>query len=331
MVAIHPSTPSVAAPRAGAPFATFWRGSPPLSAVALLMLVAAPVFAVGVLVDPRTITGAPAWLKPFKFAISTAVYSLTLAWIFGRLEGWPRVRRVVGWTTAVVFAVEVAIIALQAGRGTTSHFNASTPLDGALVGVMGLAIAIQTLVSVAVAVALWRQRFDDRPLGWALRVGMILTILGALTGALMTRPTAEQLAAARAGEGLPIVGAHTVGAPDGGAGVPVTGWSREHGDLRVPHFVGLHAIQVLALVAVGLRRWRRPEPVRVKAVLAAAASYAALFALLLWEALRGRSVVAPDALALASFAAWAAVTALTFAWIGADAGARHEHLDRRTA
>ena len=225
----------------------------------------------------------------------------------------------------------MAIIALQAGRGTTSHFNASTPLDGALVGLMGLAIAIQTLVSVGVAVALWRQRFDDRPLGWALRLGMTLTILGALTGALMTRPTAEQLAAARAGQGLPIVGAHTVGAPDGGAGVPVIGWSREHGDLRVPHFVGLHAIQVLALVAVGLRRWRRPEPVRVKAVLATAASYAALFALLLWEALRGRSVVAPDTLALAALAAWATVTALAFAWIGADAGARRAHLDRRAA
>ena len=86
---------------------------------------------------------------------------------------------------------------------------------------------------------------------------------------------------------------------DGGPGVPVTGWSREHGDLRVPHFIGLHAIQALALVAVVLRRWRRPEAVRVKAVLAAAASYASLFLLLLWSALRGHSVVAPDATALA--------------------------------
>ena len=47
------------------------------------MLVAAGAALVGMLVDPRIITGAPAWLKPFKFAISTAIYSLTLAWIFG--------------------------------------------------------------------------------------------------------------------------------------------------------------------------------------------------------------------------------------------------------
>jgi hypothetical protein len=119
---------------------------------------------------------------------------------------------------------------------------------------------------------------------------------------------------------------------DGGPGVPVTGWSREHGDLRVAHFVGLHAIQVLALVAVGLRRWHRPEAVRVRAVLAAAASYAALFVLLLWEALRGQSVVAPDAIALASIAVWAGVTVLAAVWIAlASRDAQRDGLNRMPA
>jgi hypothetical protein len=144
---------------------------------------------------------------------------------------------------------------------------------------------------------------------------MTLTIAGAFTGGLMTRPTAAQLADVRAGRGLPIVGAHTVGGLDGGPGVPVTGWSLEHGDVRVPHFVGLHAVQVLALVALALRRWRRPEAVRVRAVFAAAASYAALFLLLLWGAMRGRSVVAPDAAALASMAIWVAVSVLALGWL----------------
>ena len=293
-----------------------WSASPPLTAVGLLMLVVAIPSAVGIVVDPRIITGAPAWLKPFKFAISTAVYSLTLAWMFGFLTNWPRMRRVVGWTTATVFVLEVAIIDMQAWRGTTSHFNAATTLDRVLFTIMGAAILVQTFVSVSVAVALWRQRFSDRSLGWALTLGMTLTIAGALTGPLMTRPTAEQLADARASRGLPIVGAHSVGGPDGGPGLPVTGWSREHGDVRVPHFIGLHAIQVLALVAVGLRRWDRPEDVRVRAMLAAAASYAMLFVLLLVGALRGQSVVAPDAIVLASLAIWTALTVFTFGWIG---------------
>ena len=308
-----------------------WRASPPLTAVGLLMLVAAALSVIGVFADPRIITGAPAWLKPFKFAISIAIYSLTLAWIFGVLSGWPRVRRIVGWTTAIVFVLELAIIDAQAWRGTTSHFNSATMLDRVLFIVMGSAIMVQTLVSIAVAVALWRQRFADRALGWALRFGMTLTIAGALVGPLMTRPTAEQLARVRATGHLPIVGAHTVGAPDGGPGVPVTGWSREHGDLRVPHFVGLHAIQALALFAVVLRRWRRPEFVHVRAVFAAAGSYAVLLLLLLWEALRGKSVVTPDAVALATIAAWAALSALAAGWIGFSSRNAGEPLDRSVA
>jgi hypothetical protein len=306
---------SAAGPRAAAVLDRLWRASPPLTAVGALMLVVTGASLVAMLVDPRIITGAPAWLKPFKFAVSTAIYSLTLAWIFGWLPDWPRVRRVVGWTTALVFVLEVAIIDTQAWRGTTSHFNVSTPLDAMLFFVMGGAILTQTLVSVAAAVALWRQPFTDRSLGWALRLGMSLTIVGALTGPLMTRPTAAQLAHARAGEHMTTAGAHTVGGVDGGPGVPVTGWSREHGDVRIPHFIGLHAVQALALIAVGLRRWRRPEAARLRALLAAAASYGSLFLLLLWAALRGQSIVAPDATALASFAIWAVVTVLVLRWI----------------
>jgi hypothetical protein len=274
------------------------------------MLLAAIASLAGILVDPRVITGVPAWLKPFKFAISTSIYSFTLAWVFGWLSDWPRVRRLVGWTTAIVFVLEVSIIDTQAWRGTTSHFNASTTLDRTLFIIMGSAIMLQTIVSVAVAVALWRQRFADRSLGWALRLGMTITIIGALTGGLMTRPTPRQLEAMRAGAPMTTIGAHTVGAPDGGPGIPVTAWSSEHGDVRVPHFVGLHALQVLALFAIALRWWRRPEDVRVRTVLAATASYTALFALLLWEALRGRSVTSTDPTTLAALAIWGVGTAL---------------------
>ena len=323
------AVPFSAADRAASVIDRLWRASPPLTGVGMLMLVVAGVSLVGMLVDPRMITGAPAWLKPFKFAISTAIYSLTLAWIFTFLLDRPRIRRVVGWTTAIVFVLEVAIIDAQAWRGTTSHFNVSTTLDAVLFAVMGAAILLQTLASVAVAVALWRQRFSDQVLGWALRLGMTLTIIGALTGPLMTRPTEAQLAAAREGGRMTTAGAHTVGGVDGSPGVPVTGWSREHGDLRIPHFIGLHAIQTLALIAVGLRRWRRSETIRVRTLLAAAASYASLFLLLLWDALRGQSVVAPDARALASIAIWAMVTALVLGWIGLGSRiASRENLDR---
>ena len=216
-----------------------WRSDKALTASALLMVAALAAFLVGLAVDPRIITGAPVWLKPAKFAASTAIYMFTLAWIFTYLSEWPRLRRVVGLGSAAIFMVEVAIIGLQAWRGTTSHFNFSTPLDSALFSFMGSAIVIQTLMSVWVAVALWRQPFRDRALGWALRFGMLITIAGASTGGLMTRPTEAQLEQVAATRQVSILGAHTVGAPDGGPGLPGTGWSVEHGDLRVPHFIGL--------------------------------------------------------------------------------------------
>jgi len=321
----------VARTRAATLLGRLWSASPPLTVVGTLMLVVAGASLVGIFIDPRIITGVPAWLKPFKFAISAAIYSLTLAWVFGWLSDWPRVRRVVGWTTAITFVLEVAIVDMQAWRGTTSHFNVSTVLDALLFSVMGAAIFLQTAASVAVAIALWRQRFIDRPLGWALRLGMTLTIAGALTGALMTRPTAEQLVEVRAGGGMMTVGAHTVGGPDGGSGIPVTRWSRDHGDVRVPHFIGLHAIQVLALAALGLRRWRRPEVARVQAVLVFGASYAALFLLLIWQALRGQSVASPDVVTLQSLAAWAGGTLVALGWIALGSRSVSHGLSRRIA
>ena len=289
------------------------QGSRPLTATGLVMLAVLAGTLVGLAVDPRIITGAPAWLKPAKFAASIAIYTFTLAWIFTLIPEWRRTRRIVERTTAVTLVLEIVIISLQAFRGTTSHFNVGTVLDGVFFTIMGVAILVQTLSTIAVATALWRHQFADRALGWALRLGMTITIVGALSGGLMTRPTAQQLDAARAGARMTVAGAHTVGGPDGGPGVPGTGWSTEHGDLRVPHFLGLHALQVLPIVALVLRRQRLAEIVRVRLILIASASYAALLGILLLQALSGQSVLAPDGLTLVLLGLWALGTLIAAA------------------
>ena len=286
-----------------------WQASPALTAVGLGMLAVFVLTLAGLVADPRVISGAPAWLKPAKFAISTAIYAITFAWIFTYLTAWPRLARIVGATTAGVLVLEVASIAAQAARGTTSHFNVGTPLDAVVFGVMGIGIVVQTLAAIAVAVALWRQPFADRALGWALRLGMTITIIGASTGGMMTVPTEAQIANARATHQMPLSGAHTVGGPDGGPGIVGTGWSREHGDIRVPHFLGLHALQGLALVALFLPR-RSPDARRVRLTLVAAGSYVALFVVLLVQALRGEPLMTPSAPILVSFAIWVLGSAL---------------------
>ena len=299
----------VKTPRLVSLLSRLWAADAPLTAVGLLMIALLGVAAVGLMIDPRVVTGAPVWLKPAKFAASIAIYTLTLAWVFTYLAPWTRTRRIVSRTTVVVMVLEWAIIALQAWRGTTSHFNMSTALDATLFSVMGGAIILQTFTSVAVAVALWRQHFNDRALGWALRLGMTITIVGALTGGLMTRPTSLQLEQLRAGQAVAVIGGHTVGAVDGGPGLPGTGWSVEHGDLRVAHFIGLHALQALALLALVLGRRRSRDGAPARVVIVAGASYALLYALLVWQALRGESVANPEMTTVVALAAWAAATA----------------------
>ena len=306
-----------------------WNASRPLTAVGLGMLAALAASLMMMAIDPRVVAGAPAWLTPAKFAISTAIYALTLAWLFTYLPARTRLTRVVGWGTALILVLEVALIDLQAARGVTSHFNAATPFDLVVFSVMGGAIAIAWGLSIALAIALFRQTFSDPALGWAIRVGMLITVVGAGIGGLMTRPTSDQLAAARATHTMPIAGAHTVGAPDGGPGLPGTGWSREHGDLRVPHFLGLHAVQIVPIVALLLGQVSSGAR-RRRAVLVAAASYASLVAILLVQALAGEPVAAPGAATSTALALWAAATAAGLAVAMVPAGNSSADVSRRT-
>jgi hypothetical protein len=307
----HQEGPMKRAPGTAASLvARAWAIDRPLTAVTVAMLPLLAACLVGLAVDPRLISGAPAWLKPAKFAASIAIFSATMVWVFSYLPAWPRLRRRVSVIASAVFVLEMSIISLQAWRGTTSHFNTATPLDATLFATMGAAILMQTATTVAVAIALWRQTFADRALGWALRLGMAISIAGSLTGGLMAQPTRAQIAEARATGRMPVSGAHTVGAPDGGPGLPGTGWSTQHGDIRVAHFVGLHALQVLpAMLWLTRSRGRA----RTAVVVAAAASDASLFALLLWQALMGEPVMHPSAPTVAAFVAWAAGSAAALA------------------
>lgn len=289
--------------------ATARRGNGPLAAAGLLMLALLPLCLAGLALDARTLGGMPVWMKPAKFAVSGGLYLLTLAWMLAHVSVWPRAVGRLSAVVAVLLPLEIAIILLQAARGTASHFNRTTPLDGVLFGVMGVGILVVWLASVGLCAALFRQRFTDRVRGWSLRLGLAISLAGMALGGLMLAPTSAQMERARATGEMPVVGAHTVGAPDGGPGLPVTGWSRTHGDQRAAHFLAMHAMQVLPLLGAWVARRRG----RVAAIAVGGASYAALIALVLWEALQGRPVMAPGEGTPALLAGWAALTALGLA------------------
>ncbi|WP_329226941.1 hypothetical protein OG488_07075 [Streptomyces sp. NBC_01460] len=278
------------------------------------MIVMSVVGAVGVLVDDRVLAGAPIWAKPFKFAVSFVAYALALAWMLTLLT---RARRV-GWWAGTVVALacagEMAVITGQVVRGRRSHFNQATPLDSTLYQVMAVTVVILWAGTLVIALLLLRARIADRASAWAVRSGVLIALVGAAFGFLMTQPSAGQ----RAAGGLDtadVVGAHAVGVPDGGPSMPLTGWSTTGGDLRVPHFVGMHALQVLPLLLLALlllaprvTRLRDPR-VRLRLVLVASGAYAAVVALVTWQALRGQPLVRPDGATLAAAGLIAAATA----------------------
>lgn len=285
-----------------------WAESKVLTSTSILMIGALCVFATGMVLDPRTVTGAPAWLKPAKFAISTAIFSITVAWLYRHLSVWRPFLRALAAVISGVFVVEVAIIAFQAARGVPSHFNASSQFDGALFGVMGVAIGILWLATIGLFAALLRQRFENPAWGWWLRLGVLITVIGSAAGGSMLRITEEQAAAKRAGQRLVAIGGHTVGAEDGGPGLPGTGWSTEHGDLRIAHFFGLHGMQILPLTGWLLMRRRYRIAVQTRFAFVTAASYTALIGIVYWQALRGQSIVAPDEITLTALAVWSLLT-----------------------
>ena len=274
-----------------------WQTSPPLVVFAGLSLAFAAGAGIGIVVDARTLDDVSVWLKPLKFGVSNAAFAVTLAWMLADLSDRRRFVQRVGWGVALVFALENALIALQAARGVHSHFNATTYLDAAIVTTMGAAIIAAMGLCVAIARALFR-RPASGACAHAARLGLAIAIGGASIGGLMGVPTRDQLSNVREGA---VLGGHTVGGPDGGPGLPVTHWSRSHGDLRVAHFAGLHAMQVLPLAGWVIARRQRSAVLQHALVRAAAAAYAALVGILLWQALRGESVASPGAATVLAF------------------------------
>lgn len=238
--------------------------------VGVFHLLLFAVFSALLLLDPRELGGAGIWLKPWKFALSIAVYLGTVAWMASLLPG-SRLARVVGWVAAVAMLAEQSLITMQAARGVASHYNVATAFDARVFQAMGVAIVVNTLALLVLLVRSMALEARGREaMVWGVRLGLAVFVAGSLEGFVMT----SQLA-------------HSVGGADGGPGIPLFRWSTEVGDLRVAHFLGIHAIQVLPWLGWLVdRRVARPG-LRVALAWMLAAVYVALAVAALWLALSG--------------------------------------------
>lgn len=281
---------------------TVLRWNRPLLFFTAVMAVLAVIAGIGVLADPRVLTGAPIWLKPFKFAVSFVLYTFTLAWMLSLLPRRSRVAEIAVTVVLATSVAEIVVIVTQVVRGTTSHYNETTPLNYALFQVMGLAVMLLFLAHFVLGIVIARQRLTDRVSAHAVRWGLGLSLLGMAVAIPMVQP--GQAPAGVDG----ISGAHSVGVADGGPGLPLVGWSTVGGDLRIGHFVGLHALQALPLLAL-LLGTRLDRLTRARLVAVAGCAYGILTLMLTWQALRGQPLLEPDGLTLAAWASLAVTTA----------------------
>jgi hypothetical protein len=288
----------------------------PLLVHTTLMFTLVVVSAVGLFVDDRLLTGASVWVKPMKFGFAMGVYGLTLAWLLSKLGKGRRI----GWWLGTIFAIagvlDVGAVTYAAAHGTFSHFNRNTdPVARTVQTVFSFGIMPLLLTTLIIAILVLVQRTGDRAMTRALRIGLGLALASMVVALWLSTSSGAtpRTVTDAAGHPVSMVGGHGIGDPDG-HGMFLTDWSTTGGDLRVPHFIGLHAIQVLLLVTAVLqvlatsRTWLRNERVRARLAGITGLGYTGIFAVLTWQAWRGQPVNHPDGRTLTALAAVAVLT-----------------------
>lgn len=226
------------------------------------------------LLDPTQVLGIDRWIKPMKFFISIAIFLWTIAVYLYFLKRNEKFARRISWAMIAIMIVEMTIITGQAARGATSHFNNSTPLNSILFAVMGTAIIVNTILVTLILYKYFSTEIElPKSILWGMRLGLIVFLLGSIEGGYMAAQTG-----------------HTVGAVDGGPGLPGVNWSTIAGDLRIAHFLGLHALQAIPLAAYLIEKVK----LRAGAILTVgfAAAYFAIFTLIFIQALMGKPLLA---------------------------------------
>lgn len=221
----------------------FWNGI----AMAVLTVAILPLL----FLDTRTLLGANIWIKPLKFSLSLGLYSLTTIWVLVRfLKDWKYQRQIqLVLTSASV--IEFALITLQAARGEASHFNISTTWNQIVFSVMGASISIFWLFHLWVGYQIFRKKTISRSIKESLVWGLTIAGFGMIIGFFMTSPRPEQLEAMKLGI-FQTSGSHQFGSGDPGIGLFFFGWSTKIGDMRVPHFFGMHVMQIFVFLAAYL-------------------------------------------------------------------------------
>jgi hypothetical protein len=216
----------------------------------------------------KKVLNVNAWLKPLKFFLSTAIFCWTIPWFMYYLNE-PEKIQYYNYSTIGIFTFEVSYIAFKAYRQELSHFNISSKMNSIMFTLMGIAISIFTAWTGYIGYLFFIKTFPLLPVHyvWGIRFGIIFFVVFAFEGGVMGAKLS-----------------HTVGAADGSEGLPVTNWSKQHGDLRIAHFIGMHALQIIPLFSFYIAK-------NTTQVIVMAIIYFIFTSLLFIQALNGKPLI----------------------------------------
>ena len=213
--------------------------------------------------------GVNAWYKPFKFAFSTLTFAWAMAWYCAYIPHFNV--KLFNWVIILLLGFEIIYIAFQAGKGQLSHYNLSSSFYATMYSLMAAAATLVTLYTAYVGYLFFKYDFPDLPnyYLWAIRLGIFIFVIFSFEGFLM-------------GSRLN----HSVGALNDNSNWFILGWSKTVGDLRVSHFIGMHALQVLPFLSYFVFK-------SCKLTLALSFVYALLALATLIQALQGKPLIKP--------------------------------------
>ena len=258
-------------------FSTVRNSSPFLYYTVLFYLIAIIPCLIGIGIDDRMLMGVNVWIKPLKFAISQAIYVLTLGYLITLYPYSDRKKSIINNTVAFTLLIEFLIIIVQAARGVKSHYNFDTSVDSILFAIMGIFVGINVLIMGLFIIDTVRSKLETtRVIQWSILLGWIIVFFGSWIGGQMI----SQMS-------------HNVGVADGGAGLPLLNWSTVAGDLRTGHFFGLHGLQVIPLFAFFVSsKWQASHTKHVIAVTIFALCYVGWIGYMFYQAKQGMPFIA---------------------------------------
>jgi NO-binding membrane sensor protein with MHYT domain len=273
---MHTGNPIVQASTTATDYLQFWRNMHPLWYYSTLgYLALALLFLIAQGFDDRLLLGISVWAKPFKFAISIAVYFGTMTIFveympqgyFAKKRG--RLLTVIPVATALF---EMVYIAIQAALGEPSHYNRETSFNATMYTLMGIGATAMVAALLWMGMSIARSNKLSNPMVLAIVIGLVLTFLlgGGFGSYLGNHP-----------------GHWVGGTSDDASGLWLFKWARDGGDLRVAHFFGMHAMQVMPMFAWLLPK-SLPRVLSVASVIVFATAYTAFSWLTFNQAIQGQ-------------------------------------------